>query len=212
MTDPTDDATPDRLIEILTRRHDTGITGPHGEYLIRDDPALITALRAAQTSSVGRGGGGGAAASERTALDLKAFAVYHDLERTIRRWALNTGWTRTGPTWPYPETLLRAWYAHTSPDGLRRNTPRLRAWIRQITDLVIDPPIRWSLDLPCPECGTRRAIIGPPGHREQVDALHVTARDDGDHEIVCRHCGHTWTGLAGAQQLNAALDQKGHTA
>lgn len=212
MTDPTEDATPDRLIEILTRRHDTPITGPHGEYLVRDDPPLIRALRAAQTSSVGRGGGGGAAASERTALDLKAFAVYHDLERMIRRWALASGWQRTARDWPHPEALLRFWYAHASRADLNRKAGRLRAWVREITDFVIDPPVRWSLDLPCPECGTRRAVIGPAGHREQVDALHVTAREDGAHEIVCRACGHTWTGLAGAEALNAALDQKGHTA
>lgn len=190
-----------RVLEILTRPHTITTRGPHGELTAHEQPALIGSLRAAKTASVGRGSGSSTLDHERSALNLAAFQLYRDLERTVHRWARTANIPATGD----PERLLTHWAAHADWHDLTRRVPQLREWIRQITDLL-DPPPRWGLADPCPICHARWAEIGTQGHRERVDALQVTARTTIDHEIACRACGRTWIGLDGAQTLNALLN------
>ena len=201
---------PDRTlyeaVQILTRPHDTDVTRGGAYLFTRHDPALIPALRNAIHDSVGGSGGGGTTPShQRSLFSPEASDLYRTIETRIRRWVLATGYIRVGP-WPQPEQLLRTWHAAHRGDT-RPYEATLRQWIGALTDLLVDPPRRWSLGEECPICGHRWAIT-PDG---RVDALHVVEREPAhDSETICRNCSALWEGVDGARALALAIDQRNH--
>lgn len=201
------------LIERLTQHH-TVTVYQHGALVgHRDQRGLLALLREARTANIGAGNGG-TAAHERLTLNTSASELYSSIQRRVKGWALAAEVPRhwqliTGQPidWTNPAQLLRAWHTRTLGDSRFDPQPyesTLRGWTNAITDLVIDPPRRWSIAAPCPLCG-QRYILDPDGH--QVDSLSVTERDPAEDSLtICRACQAVWPGIGGARQLRIAID------
>lgn len=201
------------LVQQLTREHTTPVH-LRGELIRhRPDPALLDTLANARSTMIGTGGGG-RAAHERSALNIAAVELYDAIQRRVRSWALAADvprhWQLMGGQpvdWSNPTDLLRAWHARVQ--GIAQFDERpyadtLRGWTNAITDLVLDPPRRWTIAAPCPLCG-QRYVLDPDGH--QVDSLSVTERDPAEDSITtCRACTAIWPGIGGARQLRIQID------
>lgn len=204
MSMPQADRTLYEAVEILTRDHQTPVL-QRGQYLgTRRDPALIPALRQAIHSNVGGSGSGAQSpAHTRAIIDSNASELYTAITARIRAWARAAGYQRTA-AWPPPEDLLRTWHALHRGDT-RAHEATLNGWIATLTDLLVDPPRRWSLGEECPACGQRWAHT-PDG---RVDALSVVEREPAHHsETICRNCNARWDGVDGARALALAIDER----
>lgn len=186
------------LIDRLTAEHTVEVPDSDGITVAVRRPPLLRDLAAARTASIGVGRGSAQQPHARTMLNVDAADLLTAIETRVRSWAIRAGLTPTGTAWPPVDRVLAAWHDTAGPD---RITParirRLADWVQAIEDLL-DPPRRYTLDDPCPLCGT--------GYVDTADthgrALHVTARIPAHRSVVtCRACAHIWPGLDGAHQL-----------
>lgn len=195
-------------IDQLTLPHDVEVID-HGKVLgKRRQQALLVKLHNARHSNIGTGSGAQTARHERATLNIAASELYASIEQRIRQWARRAGYERPD-TWPDTAHLLRLWYARTYTDPYLEPAgyvTTLHNWIDAITDLLINPPHRYQLNAPCPTCGHTWTISVVDGVEERGHTLNVIERDPA-HEstITCRHCGATWHGIDGAEQLAASL-------
>lgn len=226
------------LIDQLTRERQTPVSQVNGITCLRPDPPLLTALADARTANIGQGAGT-TARHERVTLNLQASELHTAIHTRIRGWAraadVPRHWTLTGGhpiDWTDPTGLLRAWHTRTLSDtrlNLAPHVQTLDQWVHQISDLIINPPRRWTLNAPCPLCNARWVIdaeglgpigIDPTGRRltypwaiaegQQVDALTVIERDTiTDTTTLCLNCDAVWNGTDGARALRIAIDERG---
>jgi hypothetical protein len=201
------------LVDQLTLPHTVPVM-QYGDLVgHRHQQGLLEILAAARTTMIGTGGGG-VSAHERSALNIAAVELHAAVQRRIRGWALAAEvprhWQLTAGqpiNWTNPTQLLRAWHTRVLSDSRFDDRPyasTLRGWINTITDLILDPPRRWTIAAPCPLCG-QRYILDADGH--QVDSLSVVERDPADaSQVICRSCAAVWPGIGGARQLRIAID------
>lgn len=166
-------------------------------------PPLLDQLAAAVEST--QGGGGAAAGVHRSPIGLAAAELLADIRRTIRWGELATD----GPGWnPDTAVQLRRWVGRApiwrdrAPGYLLAAADRAEHWVDQ-TRLLLDPPRRWSLAAPCPDCGARTAhILDDTGQTVRRPAIEFdrtagTAR--------CLRCPARWTTEAQLRQLARVL-------
>lgn len=200
------------------------LTQPHEEVVehegrvrnIRLDPPLLDALRDGVGGNIGAGTGGSKALAhhERAVIDATATELYRHIEKRIRGWARNVDIQPT-PRWPDTIHLLPAWHTHVlawQADALDPYVIRLEGWIREIVDLVIDPPDRWTPTdsngkfRACPKCGQQWAIVDYGGEQERVPAIKIIERNPlQDSLALCQACGATWRGLETLRELAGLL-------
>lgn len=210
MTDP---EPPDleALVDRLTDAHDLELADTEQHVTIRRQPPLLGALADARTASVGIGRGNSKGLHERLTLNVDASDLQTSIEHAVREWVTRAGYRPAAHRWPPLDRLLRFWW-HTvaeDPDlDRRRYARKLAGWVEAIEDLI-DPPRRYTLEQPCPECGVAYVETAEQHGR----ALQVTARPTAEHSAVtCRSCGHVWRGVTGAKQLAARIYPEEKTA
>lgn len=224
MTDPAAELRD--LVDQLARVHDAPIMQAGRLLRYRQQRGLLTILAEASAPTISSGGRGGAF-GPRITFDPTASELHTNVRARIRRWAEDAGvpkhWafaTSEPVDWRDAARLLTAWHARTLHTDPERWIPTLAGWVATITDLVVDPPHRSTIDAPCPRCGARWAEVviddTDPEHIqvERIDALQVTLRDPvSATEIICRNrgCGARWAGLDGAETLQDELHQLEHT-
>lgn len=206
------------LVDQLARTHDVPVT-QQGEFLgRRSQRALLRILADASAPTISSGGRGGAF-GPRITFDPAASELHTNVRARIRRWAEDAGvpkhWALAASDpvdWRDAARLLIAWHARTLNTNPERWIPTLAGWVTAITELVVDPPRRSTIDAACPRCHARWAEVviddtdPKQVHVERIDALQVTLRDPHtDTETACRHCGARWAGLDGAQALQDEL-------
>ncbi|MBW4033017.1 MAG: hypothetical protein HIU88_10175 [Acidobacteria bacterium] len=215
MTDPATELRD--LVQQLARVHDFAVMQLGRRIGHSRRQPLLTLLREATAPDI-TGGGNNTGFGPRIAFDPTASELHTAIRARIRDWAIAAEvprhWTlATGQTlnWRDPAQLLIAWHARTLHTDPERWIPTLDGWISTITELVVDPSRRWTLDAPCPRCGQRWAIF-THGDRagEKVDALQITVNDGIDATTECRSCGARWEGLNGAEALREELHQLEH--
>lgn len=172
---------------------------------VRQAQPLLSDLSHARTASVGRGNGW-KAPHERLQLNIGASELHTAIEHRVRDWLARTGWEPHG-TRPPVDRLLRLWYSrvyldpHLEPEQYR---PTLAGWVTAIADLI-DPPFRFEIEQPCPECGAGIIDTDVDGEQRRVRALLATERPPDLRLVACRSCGHTWHGETGARRLAEQL-------
>lgn len=199
------------LVDKLTLPHEVKVTH-RGAYLhTRQDPPMLTQLRALCVSTIGPGNDNGTNQRHaRTTLNIQASTTYTTIENRIRRWALNAGYNRPTTGWPTPERLLRTWHSLTYlKTGLNtlQYASTLRGWTEAITNLQ-DPPHRWDINRPCPICRAHILQLDIDGEPVRVRALTALERDPDLYRITCRSCGNQWDGLDACEELAQELTTK----
>lgn len=175
-------------------------------------PPLLTELRTATVSNVGRGSGGGAAAHQRTMLNIGASELLTAIEKRVHRWAIRSGYRPTGTGWPPIEEVLAQWAART--DGDPNLDPKhyarvLHGWAGAITDLM-DPPYRFPIEEPCPRCNAEWTSGDIDSGTDPNRALNVIERIPADRSVIlCHACGAEWHGIDGAHTLRDLIEHAG---
>ena len=124
----------------------------------------------------------------------RAHKLYVDIETRVRQWARRSGHDRTTNVWPHPEAVLRTWYATAYTRTEQELAPyeaTIAGWIEAIHDLL-DPPHRYDINAPCPQCHTTWTVVTIDGHEAHVQALNATDYDPPQQHrssVSCRACG-----------------------
>jgi hypothetical protein len=196
------------LVQTLTRPRKIDTRDDHGHLIAATrHPAMLTELRDAKASTIGQGGSG-KLPHERGTLNAGASELYTSIEKRVRSWAIRSGYRPPSTGWPPLEEVLAHWYARTDGDpnlDPAHFTRVLRGWVGAISDLM-DPPYRFPLEHPCPECGAEWTDGDIDLGTDPNRALNVIERIPVDRSvIVCHACGHEWRGEYGARALNDQL-------
>lgn len=199
------------LVQALTQPRTISTRDEHGHLIAATrHPALLVELRTATVATIGQGGSG-KAPHERLTLNVGASELYASIERRVRRWALTAGYQPPPTGWPPLETVVARWHALADGDpdlDPAHHADVLRGWAGAIADLM-DPPYRFPLEYPCPECGAEWTQGDVLRGTDPNRALNVIERIPAERSvIVCHACGAEWLGIAGAHTLNALLRSK----
>jgi len=174
---------------------------------VRTDPPLLDQLKAAVSGDLGGGSGASKPARERTPLDITAFTMLEQIDGQVRSWMKEAGEPWAGELRP----LLRTWYVvftryDRGEDTSRRHFLILARWVAGIRDLI-DPPTRYEVTSPCPNCGQVWVTRGNGQDAESVRALWVSWRSlPEDSDATCQGCGKTWRGVSQIRSLRIAID------
>lgn len=146
-------------------------------------PGLIAQLR--QSSQGGIGGGGSSPQNTRSPIAVGIWNLLHEIgsttsdnyQRITRQRAQKStehnlqAWANAAQQWPHEvEKLLKV----------------TDKWINQIDELL-NPPRRWELAHPCPNCGERWVIRESEDGPAKSAALIVSKK-----QAECRACEATW--------------------
>lgn len=162
-------------------------------------PSLLEQLGAAVGASTGGSGSNGSSsiASERSAFNASAFALYEDITGRIA--TLYHQATERTPT-PDPQKNLIDWLRefHNADtrgeitDKQRRTArTRLAHFVERVTDFF-DPPTVKEIIGKCPECGERYWPIDREGTR--IATLYIAVTPGRELRAICHWCAESWTG------------------
>jgi len=200
-------------VDVLTAEHTVVVEEPGGGRVLgtRNEHALLLKLRAAKAGNVGKSGGAGAASREKSPLNVGAADLYDRLAGVIAG-------LHKADSYALPETNLRQWMigylnqwraGNLSHGSMRRRIGEVQSWVQQIRDLL-DPPFRYPINRPCPNCGEQWAEVYRPDNPSEVErelVLNCVEREDPeDSYIMCSACSAVWAGVYEARMLSIALD------
>ena len=167
---------------------DTGVMRGYKGVTRHLGDSLLKQLRTAVGSSTSRGGAAGKAAPIPISTDA------HDLLVTIRK-----GVTRLEELVGLPlgtgslEERLRAIVAEagqwTDLNPVQGVQLALAGWVRGIT-VLLDPPRRWHLAAPCPDCG--RSVVWRLDESIDEMVTQPALQVDGKTGCQCLACGAHW--------------------
>lgn len=200
------------LVDRLARRHEGRVwyedDGQPATRITLIEP-LLAELRAAIHSNTGQTHSGHSAVNERNAFNLRAFALYEDIDGRIA--SMFASATDAKPT-QSPEDNLTGWFDALRiayAEGEIVEAQLALAWER-LTDMVerivdmFDPPVTKEILGPCPKCGERYATNRDEDTR--VSAVYAQYRRGGHVEAVCRRCAAHWAGETQLLELARGVD------
>ena len=146
-------------------------------------PGLISQLR--QSSQGGIGGGGSSPQNTRTPLAVGIWNLLNDIAATSSDNLTRLTRKRANRS---TEDNLQAWAnaAQQFPHEVEKLLKLTDQWINQIDELL-NPPRRWELAHPCPNCGERYVIRESDDGPAKSATLIVSAK-----QAQCRACEATW--------------------
>ncbi|RJU01991.1 hypothetical protein D6T65_05060 [Arthrobacter frigidicola] len=146
-------------------------------------PGLIAQLR--ESAAGGQSGGsGGSAQNARSPIAVGMWSLLNEITIAAEGESIRL---RMG-IYDGPERNIRAWAnaAQQFPHEVEKCLAQTDKWIEQINELL-NPPRRWEINHPCPNCQERFVIRQVDGEPTKTAALTVT-KD----EAACRACNATW--------------------
>lgn len=205
-------------VDVLTAEHTVVVEAPGGGRVLgtRNEHALLMKLRAAKAGNVGKGGGAGSPGRERSPLNVGAADLYDRLAGVIAE--LFKAAAPKAQVLALPENNLRQWMLYylnqwrageMSHGSMRRRIGEVQSWVQQIRDLL-DPPFRYPINRPCPNCGEQWAEVFHPDNPTEVErelVLNCVERENPEESyIMCSACSAVWAGVYEARMLSIALD------
>jgi hypothetical protein len=187
----------DYAIERLTQPW-TDVVAPTeagGEYKHIQHAPLLDLLLESVRSSLGRTASGPGSNSDRSPIDLKAFAMLEGIDGIVRAWAREFNLDHKAEL----KALLPDVYGHLEDRWTGNQVAEsvyvglTNGFVRWADDIwnMFDPPIRKEITEACPECKQRYFFTSD---EERQAALIATARAGHELRVECQRCHANWEG------------------
>lgn len=175
----------------------------------RTDPPLLDRVKAHIGSTVATGEGSGSSpASQRSLLDANAFALWHEVNGTVRSWCADAG-VKAPKSLTESLSKWHVWFIGAPREDAveRRFSTTLLGFMSRSVDIV-DPPQRIEITSPCPGCDCRWVVFGRGSEVERRSALSAWLRGRDDCAAECAACSRRWVGELAMRSLNVWIDEK----
>jgi hypothetical protein len=186
-----------QLVERLAKPHEEKIwTGATIVSLPRDP--LLSDLRSAVQSNLGRTSAGRSDPAARSPIDLQAFEMYEDIAGRIDSFYKAMTGNKPRDT---PEESLTGWFVvfrafHMSGRYEDRQVAKIEAQLKQFVSRIesyLDPPRVKEIAGSCPMEPCRAEHVKAADGSVST-ALYASYRKDEQPVVKCRACGSEWVG------------------